>query len=95
MTEHQNVAVVRRAMQAMNETDMFRAEQEMGFVDAFMADDIVWPEIGRAEPRHGKDELPRLDGGWATQPRRSPTTSTTSSPTMTMRSCWDGDCDAG
>ncbi|MEO8208700.1 MAG: nuclear transport factor 2 family protein [Chloroflexota bacterium] len=57
MSEHANVAVVRRAMQAMNETDMAVAEQEMGFVDAFMADDIVWHEIGRAEPRRGKDEL--------------------------------------
>lgn len=57
MTEHQNVAVVRRAMQAMNETDMSRAEQEMGVVEAFMADDIEWHEIGRAEPRHGKAEL--------------------------------------
>ena len=30
---------------------------EMAIVDAFMADDIVWHEIGRAEPRHGKDAL--------------------------------------
>ena len=57
MAEHPNVALVRRAMQAMNETDMSKAEQEMAVVDAFMADDIVWHEIGRAEPRHGKDEL--------------------------------------
>jgi hypothetical protein len=57
MAEHPNVAIVRRAMQAMNETDMSKAAQEMAIVDAFMVDDIVWHEIGRAEPRRGKDEL--------------------------------------
>ena len=57
MAEHQNVALVRRAMQAMNEMDMSKADEEMAVVDAFMADDIVWHEIGRAEPRRGKDEL--------------------------------------
>ena len=57
MAEHPNVALVRRAMQAMNEQDMSKADQEMAIVDAFMADDIVWHEIGRAEPRHGKAEL--------------------------------------
>jgi ketosteroid isomerase-like protein len=57
MAEHPNAALVRRAMQAMNEMDMSKADQEMAVVDAFMADDIVWHEIGRAEPRRGKDEL--------------------------------------
>jgi len=57
VTEHPNVALVRRAMQAMNEQDLSKAEQEMAVVDAFMADDIVWHEIGRAEPRRGKGEL--------------------------------------
>ncbi len=57
MVEHPNVALVRRAMQAMNETDMSKAAEEMALVDAFMADDIVWHEIGRAEPRRGKAEL--------------------------------------
>ena len=57
MSEHANVGLVRRAMQAINETDMAIAEREMGIVDAFMADDIVWHEIGRSEPRRGKDEL--------------------------------------
>lgn len=57
MAEHPNVALVRRALQAMNEMDMSRAEQEMAIVDEFMADDIVWHEIGRAEPRRGKAEL--------------------------------------
>ena len=57
MADHPNVALVRRAMQAMNEMDVSKADQEMAVVDAFMADDIVWHEIGRAEPRRGKDEL--------------------------------------
>ena len=50
-------ALVRRALQAMNETDMSKADEEMAIVDAFMADDIIWHEIGRPEPRRGKDEL--------------------------------------
>ena len=57
MAEHPNVTLVRRAMQAMNEQDLSKADEEMTVVDAFMADDIVWHEIGRAEPRRGKDEL--------------------------------------
>jgi ketosteroid isomerase-like protein len=57
MAEHPNVALVRRAMQAMTEQDMSKAQQEMAIADAFMADDIIWHEIGRAEPRRGKDEL--------------------------------------
>jgi ketosteroid isomerase-like protein len=57
MAEHPNVALVRRAVQAMTEQDVSKAQQEMTMVDAFMADGIVWHEIGRAEPRRGKDEL--------------------------------------
>ena len=49
MAEHPNVALVRRAMQAMNEMDMSKADQEMAIVDAFMADDIISLEIGRGE----------------------------------------------
>ena len=57
MAEHPNATLVRRAMQAMNEMDMSKADEEMAIVDDFMADDIIWHEIGRAEPRRGKDEL--------------------------------------
>ena len=57
MAEHPNVALVRRAIEAMTAQDMSKAQQEMAIVDAFMADDIIWHEIGRAEPRRGKDEL--------------------------------------
>jgi ketosteroid isomerase-like protein len=37
----------------------------MAIVDAFMADDIIWHEIGRPEPRRGKDELraAMMEGG--------------------------------
>ena len=49
MAEHPNVALVRRAVEAMTETDMSKAQQEMAVVDAFMADDIIWHEIGRAD----------------------------------------------
>ena len=57
MSEHPNASLVRRAVQAMTETDMSKAQEEMAVADAFMADDIVWHEIGRAEARRGKDEL--------------------------------------
>jgi ketosteroid isomerase-like protein len=57
MAEHPNVAIVRRALRAMTEQDMSKAQEEAAVVDSFMADDIVWHEIGRAEPRRGKDEL--------------------------------------
>ena len=57
MAEHPNAALVRSAMQAMNETDTSTASEAMAVMDAFIADDIVWHEIGRAEPRRGKDEL--------------------------------------
>jgi ketosteroid isomerase-like protein len=57
MAEHPNVALVRRGMQAMNAMDMSKADHEMAVVEAFLADDIVWHEIGRAEPRRGKEEL--------------------------------------
>jgi ketosteroid isomerase-like protein len=57
MAEHPNVALVRRATQAMTERDMSKAQEEMAIVDAFMADEIVWHEIGRDEPRRGKAEL--------------------------------------
>ena len=68
MAEHPNAAMVRRAMQAMNEMDMSKADQEMAIVDAFMADDIIWHEIGRTEPRRGKDELRATMTGADEQP---------------------------
>jgi ketosteroid isomerase-like protein len=45
-------------------TDAFSA-MDMAKIDALMADDIVWHEIGRAEPRRGKEALRALapEGG--------------------------------
>ncbi len=50
MAEHPNAAVARRLADAF-------ASGDMSQVDQLLADDIVWHEIGRAEPRHGKSEL--------------------------------------
>ena len=45
-------------------TDAFSA-MDMAKIDALMADDIVWHEIGRTEPRRGKKALRALapEGG--------------------------------
>ena len=50
MAEHPNAKVVREMNEAMAAGDMEGAA-------SFVADDIVWHEIGRAEPRNGKAEL--------------------------------------
>lgn len=55
MAEHPNAALTRELLEAMGRGDMER-------VDALMADDIVWHEIGRAEPRRGKQELRESSG---------------------------------
>ena len=54
MPEHPNVALARDMLDAMNRGDM---EAIAGFI----ADDVVWHEIGSAEPRRGKAAL------WAEQ----------------------------
>ena len=54
MAEHPNAAIVRRLTEAFESGDMARIV-ETG--EAIIADDIEWHEIGRAEPRRGKDEL--------------------------------------
>ena len=50
MADHPNAALARQAMDSMNTGD-FQA------MAAFLDDDVVWHEIGRAEPRRGKAEL--------------------------------------
>ncbi len=50
MPEHPNVALVREMLDAFN-TGNLRAAAD------FMADDVVWHEIGRTEPRRGKGAL--------------------------------------
>ncbi len=54
MAEHPNAAVVRRLSEAFVSGDM-AVVAAVG--DEVMADDVVWHEIGRAEPRRGKAEL--------------------------------------
>ncbi len=50
MGEHPNVGIVRRMADAVASGDLEGAA-------ALLADDVVWHEIGRSEPRRGKGEL--------------------------------------
>jgi ketosteroid isomerase-like protein len=50
MAEHPDVALVRQMAEAFAQGDMERA-------GSYLADDVVWHEIGRAEPRRGMAEL--------------------------------------
>jgi uncharacterized protein len=50
MGAQENLQVARDAQDAFDAMDIPR-------IDALIADDIVWHEIGRDEPRRGKDEL--------------------------------------
>jgi uncharacterized protein len=56
MGEHPNAAMVRRLADAMRQGDMESLE-------SLLADDIVWHEIGRAEPTRGKDAMRAEMGG--------------------------------
>ncbi len=47
MADHPNAAMARRAIESLNAGD-FEA------MSALLADDVVWHEIGRAEPRRGR-----------------------------------------
>ena len=50
MADHPNAAMARRALDNFNTGDV----EAMG---EMLDDDVVWHEIGRAEPRRGKAEL--------------------------------------
>jgi len=50
MDEHPNAAIMRRALEALDEGD-FQAAMDL------LADDVEWHEIGRAEPMRGKQAL--------------------------------------
>jgi ketosteroid isomerase-like protein len=50
MQEHPNATLVRQMQSSMDNGDW-------AALDNFVADDIVWHEIGRAEPRRGKGEM--------------------------------------
>ena len=50
MAEHPNAVLARQMTDALSRGDLQA-------LDGFLADDIVWHEIGRAEPRRGKAAL--------------------------------------
>lgn len=50
MAEHPNATRAREMLDALNRGDMMA-------LDAYIADDVVWHEIGRSEPRRGKAAL--------------------------------------
>ena len=50
MAEHPNVTLAREMADAMARGDLEAAA-------SYLADDVIWHEIGRAEPRRGKAEL--------------------------------------
>ena len=50
MAEHPNVTLARKASEALARGDIETAA-------GYLSDDVVWHEIGRAEPRRGKAEL--------------------------------------
>jgi uncharacterized protein len=56
MAEHPNAAMARQMIDALNRGDM-RA------LEGFLADDVVWHEIGRTEPRRGKAALREMAPG--------------------------------
>ena len=58
MSEHPNAAVIRRMNEAMASGDMQAAA-------GFVADDVVWHVIGRAEPYRGTAELAASMAGFA------------------------------
>ncbi len=50
MAEHPNATLARELTDALNRGDM-------AALDRLIADDVVWHEIGRSEPRRGKAAL--------------------------------------
>jgi uncharacterized protein len=50
MSEHPNAARARELLDAFNRGDVKA-------IDHFIADDVVWHEIGRSEPRRGKASM--------------------------------------
>jgi ketosteroid isomerase-like protein len=50
MSKADNERIARELTEAFERADMSK-------LDALIADDVTWHEIGRAEPRHGKEAL--------------------------------------
>ena len=55
MAEHPNAALLRKVTEAFNAGDMQAAD--------YLSDDVVWHEIGRAEPIRGKQALAGMYAG--------------------------------
>jgi ketosteroid isomerase-like protein len=55
MDEHPNAAVIRNLNDAMSARDMEKGAR-------YIADDVVWHEIGSSEPIRGKAELASRSG---------------------------------
>lgn len=53
MAEHQNAAIIRQMTDAFTRGDM-------AALAGFFAEDVVWHEIGRSEPRRGTAELSQM-----------------------------------
>jgi uncharacterized protein len=58
MSSHKNATVARELSDAFERGDMQR-------FDALIADDVVWHEIGRSEPQHGKAQLQAMSSAGA------------------------------
>lgn len=58
MAAQENAAIARKLADAFGRGDMQQ-------LDTLIADDVVWHEIGRAEPRHGKEALRAVGPGGA------------------------------
>lgn len=58
MSEHPNAKVVREMNEAMSSGDMEGAASRV-------SDDVLWHEIGRAEPYRGKAQLAASMAGWS------------------------------
>jgi len=58
MSEHPNATIVRESLDAANRNDLAGAAE-------FLADDVEWHEIGRAEPIRGKAALAGMYGSAA------------------------------
>jgi uncharacterized protein len=58
MPEHPNAVLARQMTDALSRGDMQALE-------GFIADDVIWHEIGRAEPRRGKAALRAAGPGGA------------------------------
>jgi ketosteroid isomerase-like protein len=56
MPDHPNAVLARKIDEAFSRGDMQA-------LDGYIADDVIWHEIGRAEPRRGKEALRALAGG--------------------------------